>query len=111
MSQDYRLWYGKDTTLSGLFAAFGAYIEDEERSVEGLEKVINRIVSKKEDFEIDGYNKAYSDLSSVHVNVGQRVREAIYKYTKALLTGNRISWSKAFNRNDDDYGYTTVPLF
>jgi len=111
MSQDYRLWYGKDTTLSGLFAAFGAYIEDEERSVEGLEKVINRIVSKKADFEIDGYNKAYSDLSSVHVNVGQRVREAIYKYTKALLTGNRISWSKAFNRNDDDYGYTTVPLF
>lgn len=109
-SQDYQLWYGKDTTLSGLFAALGAQMK-EERTVEELERIIGKMISVKTDFEIDGYNKAYSELSSVHVNVGQRVREAIYRYTKALLAGNRITWSKAFNRNDDDYGYTAIPLF
>lgn len=109
-SQDYQLWYGKDTTLSGLYAAFGAQIK-EERTVEELERIMEKIISLKKDFEIDGYNKAYSELSSVHVNVGQRVREAIFRYTKALLADNRITWSKAFNRNDDDYGYTAFPLF
>ena len=109
-SQDYQLWYGKDTTLSGLYAALGAQMK-EERTVEELERIIGKMISVKTDFEIDGYNKAYSELSSVHVNVGQRVREAIYRYTKALLAGNRITWSKAFNRNDDDYGYTAIPLF
>lgn len=109
-SADYQLWYGKDTTLSGLYAAFGAQLK-EVRTVEELERIIGKIISVKKDFEIDGYNKAYSELSSVHVNVGQRVREAIFRYTKALLEGNRISWSKAFNKKDDDYGYTTISLF
>ena len=111
MSQDYQPWYGKDTTLSGLFAAFGNRLKDEERTVEGLEKIIDKLVSINADFEIDEYNRAYSELSSVHVNVGQRVREAIFRYTKALLSSDRISWSKAFNRNDDDYGYKTITLF
>lgn len=109
-NQDCMLWYGKDTTLSGLYAALGAQIK-EERTVEKLESIIGKLISVKADLDLDGYNKAYSELSSVHVNVGQRIREAIFSYTKALLTGEKITWSKAFNRKKDDYDYTTNPLF
>jgi len=108
---DYKIWYGKDTVLSGLYAAFGARMEEKERTVDSLEKLFDKLDLEKIDFDLDGYNKAYSEMSSVHVNVGQKVREAIFAYTKAMLKGDRISWSRAFNRNDSDYGYTTQPLF
>ena len=86
-------------------------MEENERTVDSLEKLFDKLDLEKIDFDLDGYNKAYSEMSSVHVNVGQKVREAIFAYTKAMLNGDRISWSRAFNRNDSDYGYTTQPLF
>jgi len=44
-------------------------------------------------------NLSYSPLAALelYVNVGKVLREAVFEYTKGLLTGNRIDWYQAFN--------------
>lgn len=111
LGEDYRIWYGKDTTLSGVYAALGNCKEEDSRSIINLNADLNKLLNILSDFDINGYNKAYSELSSIHINVGQRVREAVFTYTKALLENNKISWSKAFNRNSGDDEDTTYSLF
>lgn len=101
-SQDsaWRQWFGKDTTLSGIFAALGYVSEnnDDERKV--LESFLERVQKKKIDYRLRDFDRAYNDLSSVNVNVGNAVRKSIYQYTLALLNGNNsYNWSDCFPKN------------
>ena len=93
----YEMWYGKDTTLSGVFAALGAFLKENTLNLAMLDDAIRKITDMHDPFLLDEFNEAYSNLSSVRVNVGKVLREAVFEYTKGLLTRNRIDWYQAFD--------------
>lgn len=95
----YEQWYGKDTTLSGLFGAIGATINNN-LDTEEIDKAISTIVSNHDPFNICEFGQAYSELSSVKVNVGKVLRDAVFEYTKGLLTGTKIEWYQAFKTKE-----------
>lgn len=96
----YEMWYGKDTTLSGVFAALGAFLKGNTINMVMLDDAIKKITDMFDPFSLDEFYEAYSNLSSVRVNVGKVLREAVFEYTKGLLTGNRIDWYQAFNMEE-----------
>ena len=93
----YEMWYGKDTTLSGVFAALGAFLRENTLNFAKLDDAIQVITDIHDPFLLGEFDEAYSNLSSVRVNVGKVLRDAVFEYTKGLLTGNRIDWYQAFN--------------
>lgn len=99
------LWIMKDTTLSGLFAAFGAVYEQERTyNVPSMLNFIHDKIAVLNDEKIN-YNEfqgAYNNLSSVTVNIGNAVRKAVYIYFKNLLLSIPMSWQEAFNRNENE---------
>lgn len=94
---DHIAWYGKDTTLSGIYAALGQFTA-ENGKMEEFEKDADTdffVESfKKCDFQVKEFNNAYAKLSSVRVNVGNIVRNAIFSYTLDLLKGKKSSWAE-----------------
>lgn len=99
--QELRSWFGKDTTMSGVFAALG----DMHIMPSAFAKAIGKI-----DFNLAGFEQEYQSLSSVRINVGNEVRKAVYKYTKGQLNGMAINWMMAFGNNQKDYAKGN-PLF
>jgi hypothetical protein len=91
-----KTWIAKDTTLSGIFAAIGqltdANIDYDDFTF--AEKYIESI--QVEDLALDNFRSAYDSLSSVRVNVGSVVRNAIYKAFLTYVPGKQISWSNLF---------------
>lgn len=97
---EWRQWIGKDTTLSGIFAALGYFSEGTEDEKKVLDSFLNRIKNKEIDFKLEEFERSYSELSSVNVNVGNVVRKSIYQYTLALLNGQQsYLWSESFPKN------------
>lgn len=91
-------WFGKDTTLSGIFAALG-YLKMDAKDL------LNRIDNNSFNIDLDNFNKEYDFLASTKVNVGNVVRKAIYKYCCDELSNGQASWKKSFNNGDD---YDTI---
>lgn len=97
---NYLKWFGKDTTLSGIFAGLGKYInpENENKLLDDIEKAIVRVASGECDFRITEFESELSKLAGSRINVGNVVRNAIAAYTQELFTNGSASWSNAFNR-------------
>lgn len=96
-----KVWIGKDTTLSGLYAALGECMVE----IDSISSKLRLI-----DFRLDEFESEYGRLSSVRINVGNEVRKAIYRYTQAGLRRQPIQWSVAFGNDKDDYA-KAEPLF
>lgn len=94
----YVKWFGKDTTLSGIYAALG-YLKMDAKDL--LESIIN----KRFDFDLENFNKEYDFLASTKVNVGNVVRKAIFKYCLDELSNGQANWKRAFNNID---AYDTI---
>jgi len=94
---NYLQWFGKDTTLSGIFAGLGKYINSEDNLLNGINKAIDRINSGECDFCITEFERELSKLAGSRINVGNAVRKAIAAYTQELFTNGSSSWSNAFN--------------
>lgn len=107
-------WFGKDTTLSGVFAGISEFVqvseilkpvnEDSEvidiaiirkelkkATSEGVEKFVSLIHSKE--LELESFESAYEKLSSRSINIGKVLREAIKDFVANLLSGNKPKWS------------------
>lgn len=97
---NYLKWFGKDTTLSGIFAGLGKYInpENENKLLDDIEKAIGRVASGECDFRITEFESELSKLAGSRINVGNVVRNAIAAYTQELFTNGSASWNNAFNR-------------
>ena len=97
---NYLKWFGKDTTLSGIFAGLGKYInpENENKLLDAIEKAIGRVASGECDFRITEFESELSKLAGSRINVGNVVRNAIAAYTQELFTNGSASWNNAFNR-------------
>jgi hypothetical protein len=92
-------WFGKDTTLSGVFAAIGKCFATGKEDVFRLD-AIGRFIRGIEDgslhFNLEQFDQAYGELSSVRVNVGNIVRRAIYVYTVEMIEIGVSDWFNAF---------------
>lgn len=96
---DYIKWYGKDTALSGIFGAFGAFMKDNgyEAKVDDIGALILKVAEYDDPFKLRDYYYAYDNkLLSTKVNVGNAVRQAIFNYTKDLLTLGYSDWNAHF---------------
>lgn len=97
---NYLKWFGKDTTLSGIFAGLGNCInpENENKLLDDIKKTIGRVASGECDFQITEFEFELNKLAGSRINVGNVVRNAIAAYTQELFTNGSSSWSNAFNR-------------
>lgn len=98
LNAKYLQWFGKDTTLSGVFAALG-HCNSEENVLDFIDSFINKIEAKKVSFELDVFDREYSQLSSVNINVGNVLRNSIYQYTIGLIDPKKSkTWYESFNK-------------
>ena len=97
-------WLMKDTTLSGLFAAIGKYLEKEENSVEGKLQHMNDSLNQINQVNIryEDFKNSYESLSSTSVNIGNVLRKGIFNYFLAVLKGEKADWEKAINKKNDE---------
>lgn len=98
-------WIMKDTTLSGLFAAIGAvYNQGWTYNVPLMLDFIHKKITVLNDENINysEFNEAYNNLSSVTVNIGNAVRNAVYIYFNNLFLDKPMSWQEAFKKNENE---------
>ena len=91
-------WFSKDTTISGIFAAIGASMPDKTVDYDDftyLEDFISRF--NPDDLNLKNYDEGYDTLSSARINVGNKVRLAVFKAFSNYVPGNNINWIEAFN--------------
>jgi hypothetical protein len=96
-------WFVKDTSLSGVFAALGKYIEFDQAWDKG--KLIS---STKKGFEdltkaildnglfLDDFTQQYNILSSRIGNIGNFIRRVITDYVYSLLKDKQTTWQSVF---------------
>lgn len=97
--EKHRQWFGKDTTLSGVFAALGKCFgshHDEVFILDTIDQFIDGIERGKYHFRLEQFEQAYSELSSVRINVGNIVRRAIFAYTVKMIETGNSDWLYAF---------------
>ncbi len=96
-SRDYNYisWFGKDTTLSGIFAAIG-------KADISFDDFMERIAKGQINFRLDEFSRAYDELASTRVNVGNVLRKAIYKYTMDEINNHSGEWKSAFNNKEEN---------
>lgn len=101
VNQEYSNWFAKDTTISGMMAGIGQYIQalnhDSSYVLANLSQSVESIEGA-EAFRLDEYNKVYSELSGAKVNIGKVLRRAVMIYTQNVLDGTAMSWKEAFNQ-------------
>lgn len=103
----YLKWFVKDTTISGIMGAVGYYLKS---NTEDISKIFKETMAKllsdlaqKDYFQLNAFYFEYNNLSSSRINIGDKVREAIFGYTLSVLKGDNIQWSEAFNTNKRIY--------
>jgi hypothetical protein len=92
-------WFIKDTTISGLMGAVGCYMNS--NSLVDYKAVVSNLIEKiknNKGFSINEFYREYNNLSSQKINIGDKVRKAIFNYTIAVLKGEHIDWPKAFTK-------------
>ena len=105
--KQYLKWFVKDT-ISGIMGAVGYYL----RASTGIFKMdsfsgtivkLLKELEKKDYFQLNKFYLEYNNLSSTRINIGDKVRDAIFRYTLSVLQGNIIKWAEAFNTNKRFY--------
>lgn len=94
-------WFGKDTTISGIMAGIGSSSSQCTNPTELLDTFKQAVdkIKNPQMLNLEEYEKAYSNLSSVKVNIGTIVRKAITLYIRNLITSkDPISWASAFGK-------------
>ena len=99
----YYVWFVKDTTISGIMGAVGRYlklVKDDYNS--NFHEAINKLITnlcKTNYFNLSDFYSEYNNLSSSRINIGDKVRDAIFRYSLSVLNGSNIQWSEAFTSN------------
>lgn len=104
-NEAYLKWFVKDTTISGVMGAIGSFLKcsqaDFNEQYDKTTNLLKRKIEQCDCFHVMQFYDEYSKLSSQKINIGDKVRNAIYNYTLALLDNKPITWSKAFTNNAD----------
>jgi len=97
-------WFGKDTTLNGVFAGVGVYLElNNDNEADNLQtKILNSFEALKktlpEDLNLKKFNNEYDSLSGRSVNIGNLIRSVVMNYTIHKLKGESTNWKSLFNQ-------------
>lgn len=97
-------WFGKDTTLNGVFAGVGVYLElNNDNETDNLQaKILNSFEELKktlsEDLNLKKFNNEYDNLSGRSVNIGNLIRSVVMNYTIHKLKGENTNWKSLFNQ-------------
>ncbi len=101
-----RKWFVKDTTLSGILAGLGQFVQINENSnidsikhitTAGFEELLQK--SQEVGFRLTEFEEQYNILSSRSVNIGNFIRKVVMNYTIALLKGEQPTWQDVFTTN------------
>lgn len=98
----YLKWFVKDTTISGIMGAIGFTLKEQpdDNYNECYSQTINSLIQEikaNDIFDIQTFYNEYNKLASQKINIGNKVRMAIYTYTKNILQQAPIKWNEAFN--------------
>lgn len=92
----------KDTTLSGIFAAVGKYLETKDDTVEGKLQDINECLNRidQNNIQYEKFKVAYNNLSSTSINIGNVLRKGIFNYFLDLFEGKQTDWEKSLTKKN-----------
>lgn len=103
--EDGKKWFVRDTTLSGVLAGLGKYVNvSEKMAIDEIDHLtdkgfndLNRTIGAK-GFSLQEFQTEYYNLQSRTVNVGTYVRAIIMDYTYKLLRSEPVSWKTLFEQ-------------
>ena len=97
-------WFVKDTSISGVLAAVGDYIDlDEGWSKDKLYKETKRGFAElkstvqSKGLQLNEFTNQYNELSSRSVNIGTFIRKVVFEYISKLINGENASWTAVFD--------------
>lgn len=107
----FKKWFVKDTSISSILGAIGYCIrqnsidenEFRNKTIQELESILTTVFRNSSIFKLDDFERQYSRLSSVRINIGSVLRKAIFHYSKCLIEKKPISWEQAFLVSDNIY--------
>ena len=106
-NRQYYIWFVKDTTISGIMGAIGSFLgaagNDFDFRFQDISNIFLEKLHNHNYFNLEQFYFEYNNLSSSRINIGDKVREAIYKYTLSILQDNKIEWSTAFHQKKLNY--------
>ncbi|TFD99075.1 hypothetical protein E2605_03060 [Dysgonomonas capnocytophagoides] len=98
-------WFSKDTTLSGILAGVGKFINvssftNENQLIQETQDVFRKLEDKVQNYgyKLEQFTEEYNNLSSRSVNIGTFIRTVIMNYTLSLLNNERPLWSELFSK-------------
>ncbi|WP_375739333.1 hypothetical protein [Pseudomonas boanensis] len=89
-------WMGRDTSLSGMFAALGAKSETPEQFI----TICKQLVQNFRNCDIPNYEAARKNIDLAKINIGAVSKRVIFKSFTSLIEGNfstPINWHSAFD--------------
>ncbi len=97
------VWLGKDTTLTGLFAAIGKFerldLKNDYSDFPGnetIERLDLLIKNLPDDLKLNEFNKYYDSLAGRTLNIGIYIRKVVQYYMYRILENKKVSWREAF---------------
>ena len=92
----------KDTTLSGIFAAVGKYLETKDNTAERKLQNINDCLNciDLNNIQYEKFKVAYNNLSSTSINIGNVLRKGIFNYFLDLFEGKQTDWEKSLTKKN-----------
>ncbi|RZL69056.1 MAG: hypothetical protein EOO93_02645 [Pedobacter sp.] len=94
-------WLGRDTTLTGIFAAAGNYAElSNLSSEEALENLERKIGDNPGVLRLDEFEFKRNSLDLAKVNIGSVNKRAIFRATNDILTNQivALNWDQYFSK-------------
>lgn len=100
-------WFGKDTTINGIFAGIGVYLNLAEKSEKSDPKVIKDEILEAikklktnlpDSLQLDQFEQQYNNVSGRSVNIGNLIRSVVMSYTIHRLKDEKVTWSSLFSQ-------------
>ena len=97
-------WLMKDTTLSGIFAAVGKYLETKDNTAERKLHNINDCLNciDLNNIKYEEFKEAYNNLSSTSINIGNVLRKGIFNYFLDLFEGKQPIWEASLTKKNSN---------
>ena len=100
----FKKWFVKDTSISSILGAIGYCIRQKytdendfrNKTIQELKLILSTVFGKSSIFKLVDFERQYSRLSSVRINIGSVLRKAIFHYSKCLIEKIPITWEQAF---------------
>lgn len=94
-------WIGRETSLTGLFAASGKHMKENSISAAAaLEEIVDKIAGNASSLNLRNFEEMRNSVDLAKVNVGNVNKKAVFEAVHDILAGktNYIQWSSYFKK-------------